>query len=119
LSDPPCTEEQAEAWLREDVAIAERIVSTRFSPSLKRPTLTQGQFDALCSFVFNMGGEKFREATCTLLRWLNAGEPSEQVAEQFDRWVYSRDPKTGRAVKLSGLVARRLSEKQLFLSDSA
>ena len=117
LTDKPCTEDQAEAWLREDMEEAERLVAERFRPSLKRPVLTQGEFDALCSFVFNVGGQKFKETQCTLLRWTNAGEPPEQIAEQFDRWVYARDPKTGRAVKLAGLVERRAAEKALFLSE--
>lgn len=111
LTDPPCTVEQAEAWLREDIDEAARLVNLR----VKVP-LTQGMMDALCSFVFNIGGERFKEPQCTLLRWLNAGLPKEQVAGQFDRWVYGRDQKTGRTFKLPGLVSRRAEEKALFLS---
>jgi lysozyme len=114
--DTVWTQEQADARLIEDMAAAERIVNARFVPSLKRPALTQGQFDALCDFVFNTGGAKFTEKSCTLLRWLNAGEPSEQVAEQFTRWVYGKNPKTGLMEPLPGLVKRRAAEKALFLS---
>jgi lysozyme len=109
LTDPPCMEEEAEMWLREDVGMAESIVNGRV-----HVPITQEQFDALCSFVYNLGGEKFTETSCTLLRWLNAGQASELIAEQFDRWVYGRDPQTGRAVKLPGLISRRAAERMLF-----
>lgn len=111
-----CTQEQAETWLREDVEAAARTVTTRFRPSPQRHVLSQGQFDALCSFVFNIGADRFREVRCTLLRLLNRGEPAGQVAEQFGRWVYGRDLQTGRPVKLAGLVARRQAERDLFLT---
>lgn len=114
LTDPPCTLEQALAWLVEDVSVAEAVIAGRV-----KVLLTQGQLDALASFVFNLGGEKFTETNCTLLRWLNQGLPPEQVADQFDRWVYGSDPKTKRPIKLPGLVRRRAAEKTLFLSDSA
>jgi len=113
LTDPPCTPEEAEMWLREDVGTAESIIDGRV-----HVPLTQGQHDALVSFVFNLGGAKFTDTGCTLLRWLNQGLPSEQIAEQFDRWVYGTDPQTGKPIKLSGLVRRRAAEKALFLSDS-
>ena len=45
-----CTEEQATEWLREDLQTAEGAVRR-----LVGVPLSQGQFDALASFVFNVG----------------------------------------------------------------
>jgi lysozyme len=100
-------------WLQEDVGSAESIVDGRV-----HVPITQVQFDALVSFVFNLGGAKFTDTSCTLLRWLNQGLPAEQVADQFTRWVYGTDPKTRQPIKLPGLVRRRAAEKALFLSDA-
>lgn len=51
------TKEQAEELLRQDIATAEKIVSAEC------PNLRQCQFDALVSFVFNVGGGNFRKST--------------------------------------------------------
>jgi lysozyme len=67
--------------------------------------LTPGQFDALVSFVFNVGGTSF--ARSTMLRLLNAGDV-EGAAAQFSRWVYAKGK------KLAGLAERRRQEEALF-----
>ncbi len=67
--------------------------------------LTQAQFDALVSFVFNEGVEAFKDST--LLRFLNAGSYAA-AAIQFARWTIAG----GRCLK--GLVARRLAERTMF-----
>ena len=96
------TEEEAEELLRQDVAFAEDAVT-----DFVEGDLTQGQFDALVCFVFNIGVGAFREST--LLRLLNQGD-SEGAAEQFLRWN-----KAGGKV-LAGLTRRREAERELFLS---
>lgn len=58
-------EQDAEEILRKDVAIAERCVNN----AVKVP-ITQEQFDALVSFVFNVGCAAFLKST--MLRKLNA-----------------------------------------------
>jgi len=98
-----CSEEQATAWLREDLGAAERAVR-----HLVEAPLSQGQFDALTSFVFNVGRSAF--ASSTLLRLLNAGDASG-AAEQFKRWNRGADG------PLPGLVIRRAAERALFLSQ--
>lgn len=72
-----CTEQQAMDWLRDDLKWSEAAVN------LVKVPLEQHQFDALVSFVFNVGQMQF--ATSTLLRKLNAGD-YEGAALQFDRW---------------------------------
>lgn len=96
------TEEEAEELLRHDVAFAEDAVTDYVEGDL-----TQGQFDALVCFVFNIGAGAFRDST--LLRLLNQGD-SEGAAEQFLRWN-----KAGGKV-LAGLTRRREAERELFLS---
>ncbi len=69
--------------------------------------LTQNQFDALVSFVYNVGVGAFKSST--LLRKLNAKEDINVVAQEFDKWVFA-----GKK-RLPGLVTRRAAEKALFL----
>ena len=95
------TEAQAEALLRRDITWAEKAVNK----SVVVP-LTQNQFDALVSFVFNVGEGAF--ATSTLLRLLNSGD-YEGAANQFLRWNRQK----GRV--LNGLTKRREEERALFL----
>jgi lysozyme len=97
-----CTIDQAEAWFAEDVAPREACVN-----SLVTVPLTQAQFDALCSFAFNLGCTALRNST--LLRLLNAGDMTG-AAEQFGRWNHA-----GGEV-LAGLTERRDQEREMFLS---
>lgn len=67
--------------------------------------LTQNQFDALASFIFNVGDAAFINST--LLKRLNDHQYDE-VPAQLRRWVYSN----GR--KLRGLAGRREDEIALW-----
>lgn len=98
-----CSEEQATTWLREDLRTAEHAVR-----QLVAVPLSQGQFDALASFVFNVGRTAF--ANSTLLRLLNTGDAAG-AADQFTRWNRGADG------PLPGLVSRRAAERTLFLSQ--
>ena len=108
-----CTAEQADAWLREDVQAAEAAVER-----LVKVPLTQGQFDALVSFVFNLGADEDADTAAeglgdsTLLRKLNAGD-YEGAARQFPLW----NKNDGRV--MAGLTRRRLHEQRLFESGWA
>lgn len=96
------TEEQAEALLRDDVRFAENAVNR----AVEVP-LTQSQFDALVSFVYNVGAGAFNNST--LLRKLNAEDYNGATAE-LERWN-----KAGGIV-ISGLTNRREAEQQLMWS---
>lgn len=74
------TEEEAEELLRKDIAIAEDAIN-RY---VKVP-LTQNRFDALVSFVFNVGVKAFKSST--LLKKLNQGLYDE-IDEELAKWVY-------------------------------
>ena len=67
--------------------------------------LNQQQFDALCSWVYNLGPANLKKST--LLRKLNNGEYKE-TPNQIKRWN-----KAGGKV-LEGLVRRREAEALLF-----
>jgi lysozyme len=95
-----CTQEQADAWLLEDVQTAVNDVNR-----LVTVPLTQSEFDSLCDFVYNVGGGNF--ASSTMLKLLNAGNYSA-AAEQFDRW----DQAGG--VVVAGLLRRREAEQSEF-----
>lgn len=68
--------------------------------------LSQGQFDALTSFAFNLGGGALQRST---LRQKVNREDYEGAAHEFKKWVYA----AGR--KLPGLVKRRAEESELFM----
>lgn len=95
-----CTPTQATRWLREDLKEAEDAVNR-----MVKVPLTQGQFDALVSFTFNLG--ETQVSGSTLLRKLNAGD-YDGAANEFRRWVYD-DGKIQ-----PGLVKRRYGEKARF-----
>lgn len=101
MNDPPVTERYAVELLQNLVRDFEAGVSR-----LVRVPLTQNEFDALVSFVYNVGLGAFEEST--LLRLLNDGNKAA-AAEQFKRW-----DKSGGKV-LNGLVDRRKAERALFL----
>ena len=98
------TEEEAEEILQRDIAVVEGQVRRL----VKVPT-TQGQFDALVSFVFNLGASRL--ASSTLLRDLNAGKTDEAGAQLLE-W----DHAGGREVP--GLKARREAERQLWCGSA-
>lgn len=98
------TMEEAKTLLREDVKTAEAVVNS----AVKVP-LNQNQFDALVSFVFNLGGGALRRST--LLKILNQGEYIKAAIE-FKKWNKARV--NGRTVVLPGLVKRRERESDLF-----
>jgi lysozyme len=71
-----------------------------------RVPLEDGQFNALCSFVFNLGSGALQSST--LRRKINRGDYIG-AANEFPRWVYAG----GR--KLKGLVRRREHERLMFI----
>ena len=74
---------------------------------LVKVDLSQSEFDALTSFVYNFGATQFSKST--LLRKLNAGDRNG-AANEFMRWTYDN----GR--QLAGLQLRREAERELFLA---
>jgi len=102
------TQQQADAQFLVDVAKFERGVER-----LVTVPLTQGQFDALVLFAFNVGldidDDKIAEGLgdSTLLRKLNAGD-YEGAALEFRKW----NKNDGKVMR--GLTRRRAAEECLF-----
>lgn len=95
------TRHQAQRFFEEDVQWAEDAVN-----KLVKVPLNQNQFDALVSFVFNIGETNFRNST--LLRKLNRKD-YEGAANEFPRWKHQK----GKVLR--GLVRRRAEEMEIFL----
>ena len=94
------TQDEATAFLEADLAKVYACIA-----SCVRVPLSQGQFDALCSFAFNLGCGALKGST--LLKMLNSGD-YDGAAQQFQRWN-----KAGGAV-LAGLTKRREGEAEMF-----
>lgn len=95
------TEEQAEDFLVNDLLYSERVVN-----KMVKVKLNQNQYDALVSFVFNVGSGNFINST--LLKKLNTGANNDEICAELRRWVFSKGK------KLPVLVARRQRECELY-----
>ena len=100
-----CTEEEAEAFLRADLAWAEAAVE-----SATQVDLTDNEFAALVSITFNIGQTNFDRST--LLRELNQRDFVDASA-QFLVWDRQR------GVELPGLERRRKAEEALFDTEES
>jgi len=90
----------AKEMLREDIEEAEWLVKELGVAK------TEGQLDALVSFVFNLGIGRLKRST--LLKTIREGGSKAQITKEFKRWVYA-DGKL-----LPGLVKRREWEAKRF-----
>jgi len=95
-----CTQEQAEEWLQEEMNEYEGYINDQVNVVLE-----QNQFDALVSWVYNLGPSNL--SSSTMLKVLNEGKYNE-VPAQIRRWN-----KAGGKV-LEGLTRRREAEALLF-----
>lgn len=98
------TQAQADELLQADLRKRELQVF-----HLVNMSLTQGQFDALVSFDFNLGEGNLQNST--LLDKINAGD-MRGAALEFPKWCHSNGE------VLAGLVLRRKAEQQLFLTGT-
>ncbi|HEY7985323.1 MAG TPA: lysozyme [Methylophilaceae bacterium] len=99
-----CTQSQAEQWLLEDAGECVSWLNNFVTP---RVELTQGEFDALVDFSFNVGLHALSGAT--LLKDVLADKMA-LAADEFEKW----DRAGGQVV--AGLLRRRLAEKEEFIA---
>ena len=99
------TEAECKELLKQDVKHAEAAVKR-----LVKVPLTQEQFDALASFVFNVGETSF--AKSTLLKKVNAFD-CWGAGKEFMRWTYAGGQ------QLTGLVVRRADERKQWETGCA
>lgn len=99
------TQQQAEEFLLQDVAPIEKKLNNLGI------NFTQNQFDALCSWCFNLGLGDFTHSTMLIRIQTNASDL--EITDQLVKWVNS----CGKP--LLGLKRRRVSEANMFLGKEA
>lgn len=97
------TKEQATALIVHDLAPVEANLN-----KVLPKTITQNQYDALCSFCYNLGFTNFK--TSTLLKKIIANPNDKSIPAEFLKWSRAG----GRVLK--GLIDRRAAEGKLYIS---
>ncbi len=107
LKDKPITKAEAIKMLE---FMVDTVYEEYVDKYVKVP-LTQGQYDAIVDFVYNMGGGALQSST--LLKKLNAKDYHGAWLE-LDKWVMAKNPRTGKKAPLRGLQIRRDMEQALW-----
>ena len=97
------TIQEADEYLHRDVATIEMQLN-KLNLSLR-----QCQWDAIVSFVFNVGIGNFKAST--LLAKIRINPDDNSIMDEFLRWVYAN----GKVMR--GLQKRRLTEMKIYFSD--
>lgn len=95
------TQAQAETFLKRDIKPVERFLNSMGI------NYTQGQFDALTSWIYNLGIGAFKSST--MYKYIVARRKDVEIADQMVRWVNSGGK------PLLGLKRRRVAEANMFL----
>jgi lysozyme len=98
------TNEEIETEFFKQIVTYENIVNEAVAV-----VLNQSKFDALVSFVFNVGGGNFRNST--LLKVINTDSSNPQIKTEFQKWS-----RAGGKV-IQGLLNRRIDEAELYFSE--
>lgn len=107
------TADAAERLLKSD--LEELSINLTRALNADEIVVSQEQFDALCSFAYNLGLNTLIHST--LWSYLRKGK-DQAAADEFLKWNKAKDA-TGKKVELKGLTRRREAERALFLSGSA
>lgn len=102
-----CTKAQAAAWLAQDMQIAVSKLYGVLKPEIIETCLTESQWSALLSFVFNVGAKP----DWTIWKLLNA-KKFDQAADQLSRFI------NAGGARVQGLVNRRAEEFKLWHRDA-
>lgn len=95
------TQAQAEQFLKEDLKPIESLLNNMHI------NFAQNQYDALCSWIFNLGAGKFNSST--MKKRIVEGSNDTAITDEMIRWT-----RAGGKI-LSGLVRRRADEANTFL----
>jgi lysozyme len=95
------TQEQAEKFLKDDIAPIEKVLNNLGI------NFTQGQFDAICSWIFNLGTGSFN--TSTMKKYIIARKDDIAITDQMIKWH------NAGGKPLLGLKRRRVVEANMFL----
>ena len=99
------TKEQAMTLLKGDLLPCENYVNNL------RVCKTQGQFESLVSFSFNLGTAALGRST--LLKYIRQGKEEQYIRNEFAKWVNSKGE------RLKGLVIRRAWEADRYFSNES
>ena len=99
------TEKEAESLLRKDLEKFEDYVNNL------GVCKTQGEFDSLVSFSFNLGTAALGRST--LLKYIRQGKAEQYIRGEFAKWVNSK------GMRLKGLVIRRAWEADRYYGKEA
>ena len=100
------TPSEAEMMLLDDLQWAENCVTSLLLD--KRVPLSGCQYDALVSFVYNVGERAFEHST---LYNLLLSKKYDEASNEFPRWCYCNGKES------QGLKNRRMKERQLFKGE--
>ena len=95
------TQQQADEFLKQDLAVVEKVIN---DTGLK---LSQNQFDALVSWIYNLGAGALYKST--MYKYLKEGRNEIDVTDQLVKWH------NAGGKPLLGLKRRRVSEANMFL----
>lgn len=95
------TQQQAEQYLVDDIRPIERLLN---GMSIN---FRQRQFDALVSWIFNLGEGNFNKST--MKKWITGNFTDEDITDQMVKWV------NAGGIPLLGLKRRRVDEANMFL----
>lgn len=99
------TQKQAEDFLQDDIKPCERVLNSTCV------NYTQNQFDALVSWIFNLGEGKFKGST--MYKKIVARASDTEITDQMVKWV------NAGGKPLLGLKRRRCAEANMFLRRDA
>lgn len=102
------TEREAESLLEQDMLEAAKVLEDVVC------RLSIDQYNALVSFVFNIGVTDYRKST--LRKMVLANPENPKIADEMKKWKYATNPKTKKKEVLPGLVRRREREAELYFS---
>ena len=95
------TQQQAETFLKDDIKPVETFLNGMGI------NYTQGQFDSLISFIFNLGQGNFKSST--MYKYIVARKSDLEITDQMVKWH------NAGGKPLLGLMKRRCSEANMFL----
>lgn len=96
---------EADSLFEQDIVRFEQELQQSLTPKVVKK-LSQGQYDALLSFAFNVGITKFNSSTLRRKVMANPSDPT--IGAEFCKWIY------GGGNVLPGLVKRRREEANIY-----
>ena len=99
------TQQQAESFLKRDIVPLEKVLNSM------NINFTQGQYDALISFQYNLGAANFKSST--MYKKIIARASDLEITDQMVKWC------NAGGKPLYGLKKRRVEEANMFLGRDA